>query len=435
MAWSTVLGRGDFNSAQLKYSKSDKAVWLKPAAHSFLTRLTRNGQKDKKRDVEYSTFSRPYPVFTGALWGYSAAAKAALTASAADTGLYIANAATILRVGDLLKISGWQPNNTGTHTQDGETVRITGTPGTNYATCVRDIYGSSVLVANTASGGTGLTWQNLSSAEAMGANSRTPKGLTLGENTNYIRSFCEPYAIIDLAQQIDKFGPDELAMMREDAMTRISDSIERMMFYGIKDKQADAVSGQPVYHSGGMFYALNLTDTEEGVAAWTTGVDGTDLVIGDGTSRIWMVEDSFTIDNVGKYVELAFLYGSPTKTGYHGRSFLRLWDRLWGNTIQREPTIKDYGMSVNSHTVNGNKIDFVYAPALDAEDPTGLVLVDEPYVALAVMNDIHPRDPATDPKTKVGPRKYEYDYIADVGFDGQFIKAHSAIRNVYDIAA
>ncbi len=432
MAWSTVLGRGDFNSAQLKYSKSDKAVWLKPAAHSFLTRLTRNGQKDKKQDVEFSTFSRPYPVFNGALWGYSSGSKAALLA--ADTSLYIASASTILRTGDLLKISGWQPNNTGTHTQDGETVRVTGTPATNLATVVRNIY-SGTAVANTASGGTGLTWQNLSSAEAMGADSRTPKGLTLGENTNYIRSFCEPYAIIDLAQDIDKFGPDELAMMREDAMTRISDAIERMMFYGIKAKQTDAVSGQPVYHSGGMFYALNLTDTEEGVVAWTEGTSGTDLVVGDGTSRIWSAQDSFNIDNIGKYVELAFLYGNPTKTGYHGRSFLRLWDRLWGNTIVREPKIDDYGMSVNSHTVNGNKINFVYAPAMDVEDPTGMVLVDEPYVALAYINDIHPRDPAINPRTQVGPRKLEYDYIADVGFDGQFIKAHSAIRNIYDVAA
>jgi hypothetical protein len=432
MAWSTALGRGDFNSAQLKYSKSDKAIWLKPASHSFLTRLTRNGQKDKKTDVEFSTFSRPYPVFSGALWGYSAGSKAALLA--ADTAFYIANASTILRIGDMLKVSGWQPNNTGTHTQEGEFIRITGTPGTNYATGVRNIY-SGTAVANTASGGTGLIWQNMSSAEAMGSNSRTANGSTLGENTNYVRSFCEPYAIIDLAQDIDKFGPDELEMMREDSMTRISDAAERMMFYGIKAKQTDAVSGQPVYHSGGLWYFLNLTDTEEGVAAWTEGTTGTDLVLGDGTSRIWMAQDSFSIDNVAKYVELAFLYGSPKKTGYHGRSFLRLWDRLWGNTILREPTIVDYGMSVNSHTVNGNKIEFVYAPALDAEDPTGMVLVDEPYTAIAVINDIHPREPAINPRTQVGPRKLEYDYIADLGFDGQFLKAHSAIRNIYDIAA
>jgi hypothetical protein len=255
----------------------------------------------------------------------------------------------------------------------------------------------------------------------------------MGYKDNYIQSFCEPYAQIDLMEQIDAWAPKKgvsLQNMREDSMTRINDAVEKMLFYGqpLTAGTTDA-AGRPIYMSGGLGYFLNTADTFEGIAAWTTGASGTDLVNGDGTSRIW-VPDVFNQDLVEKFIERAFLYGNRTKFGFVGRSFMRQWRKVWGPRVEFEQNVTDYGITINSHTIGDCKINFVYAPAMDIEDPTGMFLVDLPYTALAVMNEIHPRDEIQEKASRVK----QYDYIADVGFDGQFLKTHSYIKNLPDVA-
>jgi hypothetical protein len=67
---------------------------------------------------------------------------------------------------------------------------------------------------------------------------------------------------------------------------------------------------------------------------------------------------------------------------------------------------------------------------MDIEDPTGMFLVDLPYISLAVINDIHPRNNIQDNDAT----ETKGDYLADVGFMGDFLKAHSYIKDVTDIA-
>lgn len=408
----------------MKYSKTNKAIKLKPSAYPLLTLITDRTQKRPVTDVEFKTFSAPFPTTSGQLWGYSAGSKAALTAS---NDFYIVGGEKFLCVGDMLKLSGLDANNTGTKTILGELARVTGTPAANYVTMARNI-ASGTAVANSDSGGTGIGWTFAGAAEPLGGASRTGKSIGLGSRTNYVRSFCEPYAIVDIMQDLDYLGPNELQRMREDALIRLQFSEEHMLLYGKKLRETDGL-GRYVYNSAGLQHLLNTADTEEGIAAWTTGASGTDLVNGDGTSRVWRPQANFTLPLIEKFLERAFRYGNLTKLGLHGSAFMRCWRNQWGDKIQMTERVTDYGITINSHTVDSYKINFVYCPAMDKEDPTGLFLTDLPYVWLAVINDIHPRDEIQDKKA----RTKEYDYIADVGADVQFLKAHSYIKDLNDI--
>jgi hypothetical protein len=360
----------------------------------------------------------------GKLWGISSGAKAALLA--ADTDFYIANASSIFKVGDLIKIPGIQTNLTSTQNILGEICRVVATPATNQVTVSRNIF-TSTASANT-SATNGLDWMMVGDAERLGATSRIAKGTSIGNKTNYIQSFEEPWSALDLLLKTDYYGPDEMARMKDDAMTRVSDGIEKMLLYGQKLQTTE--SGNYLYYSGGLQYFLNTADTAEGVVAWTTGSSGTDLVNGDGTSRIWRPQGNFTWQLIEKYVERAFKWGNQTKVGLHGSGFLRVWKNAFGDRVEFTQQTTDYGLTVNSHTVNGKKIEFVHCPAMDIEDPTGMFLVDLPYISLAVINDIHPRNNIQDNDAT----ETKGDYLADVGFMGDFLKAHSYIKDVTDIA-
>jgi hypothetical protein len=435
MAWSGALARSDLTAQQLKFSRAAKAVFLKPSNHPLLSILTDRAAKDPVTDIEYDVFTRPYPVKEGMLWGYNAGSKAALTQTA--TSLYIASAANFLRVGDIIKIPGTQSNigTAGYKTILGELVKVTGTPNTNEATVQRNIGGGTAVDCAGTGAADGLNWRFAGEAEPVGGGTRTAKGAVKGDRRNYIQSFCEPFSMASIMRALDFWpegGKGEERDMRDDALTLITDAVEMMLLYGQRDKGTDAL-GRNVYMSGGAQYWLNQTDTEEDIAAWTEGASGTDLVLGDGTSRIWRALDTFNKLTVGKFMTRAFRHGNPTKWGIHGERFMPIWDNLWEDSIQRTQQLTDYGVTVNSHTVQGKKINFVYCPVMDKEDPTGLFLLDIPYMSVAVLNDIHPRKPAHDPETEVGSRTYDWDFIADLGCKIQFLKSHAYIKDINDI--
>lgn len=428
--WSGSLTRSDLSAQQLKYDRSKNAILLKPADHPLLSILTDRGAKDKVTDLEYDMFTRPYPVMSGMLWGYSAGAKAPLDQSA--TSFYVDDSSVFL-IGDLIKIPGYQANITPAYkTILGEEARVTGTPSAHEVTVDRNIDGGTAVACPGAGAADGLNWVFAGCAEPVGGGTRTGKGYKKGDRRNYVQSFVEPFSLEELTSLLDfwpKGGSGELADMREDALTRITRAIEYMLFYGQLKKDTDGL-GRTRYKSGGAQYLLNLSDGEEGTNAWSPY---TDLVRGDGTSRIWMVEDTFNPLTIGKFMSRAFKFGNKAKTFYHGSRFLPIWERQFNDQVHYERTVTDFGVTILRHTVDGNTMQFVYTPQVDAEDPTGGFLLDMPYVSLKVLEDVHPRRPAHDPKTEVGARVYDYDWVADLGCGLQFLKAHAYLTAMADI--
>ncbi len=432
------FARTNLSAAQVMEAKRKEATFLSGIRHPLLSELTDRAAKDQKNDFEYRVFTRPYPIIDAFLWGESSGSQSALTNSA--TAMYITNAASYLRPNDLLQIPGQQDNiqTAGNKTILGEVVRVSSIASTHIVNVVRNVKSGTALDnAGTGTGNDGLAFMVLSSAEPVGGGTRDAKGLGKGDRLNYIRSFNEPFSLVQqMVDNVDFFpmgGKGEKDDQQQDAFIRITDAVEKMLLYGQLSKTTDG-SGRTVYDSAGLLALLNTTDTEEGIVAWTTGATGTDMVIGDRTSRIWHADDGFNIPNIGRFMTELTLNGNMTKWGYHGNRFLPNWDNQWGDTIQRTQSLTDYGVTVNSHSVYGSKINFVYSPVMDLADPTGCFFIDMPHFALAVMNDIHLRQPDHDPKSEVGSRTYDYDWIADLGCGATFLKSHAYIFGVNDIA-
>jgi len=412
----------NLDSTQRKYSLSDKATFWKPADHPLLSTLKQRGRKEKVDDTTFKFFGYPYPTLSGTVYGYSAGSTAALTTTATD--IYIASASAFLKPGDLIKVSGYDTNNTETNTVDGEVMRVVSTPATNYATVTRNV-GNGSAVANTAT--TGLSWMFVGNADREGATSRVAKSSAISADTNYIQFFEEPWDVTDVVKLSKYYGPNEKERQKKLALIRIMAGIEHALWYGKKRLLYENSKEQP--YTGGMQYWLNLADTDynPSIAAHSST---TDLVSGNGTSRVWRPGGDFTKPNWLKYIELAFEFGNDTKTGFVGKSFLRQLEHIYGEQIRFGWETTKLGLTIANFDSQGKRIQFVHTPAMDYEDATSMFLVDIDQIAYAYMKDITPRLNIQDNDAQ----EEKGDYIAYCGLKPEFISAHSYIQNITDVA-
>lgn len=410
----------DLDSAQRKYSLSDKAVFWKPADHPFLATLTQRGQKKKVTDTTFKFMGYPYPTLNGNVQGITVATGAVKLLGATDTDVYIANASTFLKPGDLIKVHGFAANNSGTNTVDGEMFRIVSTPSTNHATVTRNV-GNGTAVATAAAANT-LPWMFAGNADREGATSRVAKSAALTVDTNYVQFFEEPWDVTDVVKLSKYYGPNERNRQKTLALIRMTAGIEHAFWYGKKRMLYENSKEQP--YTGGMQYWLNLADTDynPSIAAWSTT---NDLVSGNNTSRVWRPEGDFTEPNWLKYIELAFEFGNNSKVGFHGKSFLRCLEHIYGDKIRMTWDTSKLGLSIASFESQGKQIQFVHCPAMDYEDPTSLFLVDIDKISIAAMKDITPRLNIQDNDAQ----EEKGDYIAYLGLKPEFISAHSYVQN------
>lgn len=434
MAYVGSLNRPDFNAAQIMESKRKAAVYLTGWKTPLFSKLTKESSMIPVSDHEFTCFTRPRPSHSGMLWGYSGGSKGALANT--DTDMYITNASTILKPGDILYLNGLQANiaTEGNKTVAGEFVEVLSTLATNLATVKRTKRSGTALDNDGTGTADGLTYQLMGATEPLGGGTRIAKGLGKGDRKNYVRIFCEPFSVVQQIKDYYKLWPGdgigEFNDQRDDAFSRMTDSIESMLFLGSKDKETDA-AGRPVYDSGGLLYWLNQTDTEEDIVAWSAAAD---LVTGNGSSRIWNAEDNFNRTNIGLLMSRVFNEGGKTKFVFHGNRFIPIWANQFEDWIRAETSETDYGITITTHTVEGNKLKFVHAPILDAAHPTGAFIVDMDYFSMAKMMDISMRKPTHDPRSQAGSRTYDYDYIADLGVYPEYLKSHAIILNINDIA-
>jgi len=419
MATTGAIHVKDLNSEQRKYSKSDKATFMKPSDHPFLTILKQRGQKRKVTDPKFMFFSYPYPTLSGTLYGYSGGSTTALTNTATD--IYIASAANFLKANDLIKVHGYDANNDN-QTVEGEVMRVATTPATNYVTVTRNV-GNGTAVADSANGG--MTWTFIGNADREAATSRTAKSSALLVDYNYTQYFEEPWDISDVAKLTQYWGPDERTRQKQLALIRIMAGIEHSMFYG--QRRLLYENSKEVPYMGGLQWWLANTDDNSLITAYSSTAD---LVTGNHTSRVWRPGGSFTKPLWLKYYEYAFEYGGDVKIGFHGKGFLRQLEHLYGEQIRMTFRESKLGLSINEFESMGKMIQFVHAPAMDHEDSTSLFLVDPEHVAYAYMKDISPRDNIQDNDAQ----EEKGDYIAYAGFMPEFLQAHSYIQNITDVA-
>lgn len=432
MSYTEAMSRPDMNSAQLMEDRRKEATYLKSSLYPNYTRMLNKSAKRSVKELEFTVFTRPVPITGGMLWGASGTSKAAITD---DTeSFYFANAIVHLSVNDMIYVDGYQSTNSGTKTQQGETLRVASITSTNVFTATRNIASGTKVNCTGTGAANGLNFVLQSSSEVLGADTRTAKGLGKGDRKNYVSSLTEPFAMVaQLKDNFDMFpkgGEAELMDQRDDAFFRISQAINNRIYYGPKLKETTSAGTR--YTSGGALYWLDQTDTEEGIAAWSAD---TDPISGDGSSRIWLAEANWNKPNVDKLIlPWIFKEGGKTKMVYHGNGVMRNFRALFEDKLRYSVDTTDYGVNITSYTLDGCTLRFVYDPTLDRADSLGMFIFDEDYKGLAVKEDVHLRKPAYDPQTEVGPRVYKYDYVADIGNDLTYLAAHCIIRKITDLA-
>lgn len=336
---SGILGVSNAGSAPplqtlRKYGRSDK-IWMRaladaPMLHLMTSRLNKQG----KGDVKYYMTEDDYYVQSGTLKGCtSAGANAALTT--ALTHVYVTGdgsvpARSFLRVGDVIHVPAFQTNQTATWgTGDGSTDGTVQMAGEDLI--VRAIVSDYVVQVDrnggagtatggvTAASGNTLKWEIKGNALPDGSASPTAVADALEEDYNYREVIRLPWNVSARSLMQDLYGIPDIQRLAIKNRTQFFRNLERKFWTNHRYIKYGS-NGLEESHTGGLIeWIVDTASTGTRIQGYDASAD---LVMGDGTQRVWMVNKNFDLSHWNQFMEKALKYYSKNKVGVGGRGFL-----------------------------------------------------------------------------------------------------------------
>jgi hypothetical protein len=357
---------------------SGKLTYRYRGRSPFYHELKARAQKRAVTDYKYQHYETEKFTREGSLRGDDGAGNAAaLTVSVQF--IYIAGSENFLQSGDVIHSSANQTNQAtavGTVFMEGEQIVIVQTKYNDVTgVClVQRNGGAGTNAANvtTTTAAHTLKWAKTGSASREGSTRRTALMDTVGEDYQYIQTFRESFDFTTEMLSTKMYINERQRVARTKLMS-INEDIDLAFWTGKYRKVYE--DGKPKRYMGGVFGYLNdtfMNSAGDNVVTWSTT---TDLVTGDGTSRIYYVNAELGETMLWKFLEKAFINGDvANKVAWCGPSFPTELQILLGAKLRLEPGETKYGTAVMKW--------------IHPRIPTGLPLIVEPNWYNLYDNDL-----------------------------------------------
>jgi len=427
------------------FNLSDKVVQREISAAPLLGVLTMKQQRRLVTDPEFKHQEDEERKFDGKLQGDSGDGNGSDEITTSLTTLCIADAINFLQPGYRLHIGKNQPTQTNTVGRlSGEVVKVVsisasaGTAG-YVVTVERDADTAGNM---TAADDTYLNYSIISPAHAEG--STAPDAIQdipgLGQQYTWITR--QAVHVTGTAMGTKFYGGSRLQRARTKTWRFSMRDIERQFFHSVLSK--DYVNGEARRTMRGIFdWMWTPTDTpadpDTSVAAYgTTGTTTYDLVRGDGTSRIYDVGGTLTLENWFDFVERAMEYGNDHKVAFCGGMFLSKFDYMMSGKVRLVPRKTKWGLMVSDWEANAGMLSFVRCPALRGAHAFDCVVLDLDYLGYAYLNVEEGADQYSGPtilkliKNIREPSEYgcKEEVFGELAIDLNFLKSHSWLTGI-----
>lgn len=421
-----------------QFNLSDKVVNRYITAAPLLGILTSKLNRRLVTDPEFKHLEDEERKFNGKLKGDDGAGSdAAITTSL--TTLNIAGADDFLQSNYRLHIAKNQANQTlATARLSGEVVTVASVVG-DVVTVVRD---TDTTYNVTAGSATYLNYTILSPGhhEASTAPDAIQSILGIGQQYTWISR-----QTVDLSGTLmgtKMYGGSRKQRARSQTFDFSTRDIERQFFFSILGK--DHVNGMARRKMRGIFdWMWTPTDTpadpDTSVVAY--GVSGTttyDLVRGDGTSRIYDVGGTLTLENWYNFIERAFEWGSDHKVGFCGGMFLSKFQYMMSNKVQLTPRETKWGLKVYDFEGPAGVLSMVREPAFRGAHSMDCMVLDVDKLGYAYLNveeGAGPYSGITMLKLIKDIREESYygakeEVFAEIAIDLNFLKSHAWLTGI-----
>lgn len=421
------------------FGLSDKIVNRYITHAPLLGILTNKMNRRLVVDPEFKHLEDEERKFSGKLQGDSGDGAGSDAITTSLTTLAIADADDFLQPGYRIHVAKGATNQTNaTARLTGEVMTISAISG-DAVTVVRDTDTASNI---TAADDKYLNYTILSPGhhEASTAPDAIQSILGIGQQYTWITR-----QTVDMSGTLmgtKMYGGSRKARARSQTWDFSMRDIERQFFHSILSK--DYVNGMARRTMRGIFdWMWTPTDTPADpdtsvVAYGTTGTTTYDLVLGDGTSRIYNVGGTLTLENWYDFIERAFEYGSDHKVAFCGGMFLSKFQYMMSNKVQLTPRETKWGLKVYDFEGPAGVLSMVREPAFRGGHSMDCVVLDVDKLGYAYLNveeGAGPYSGATILKLIKDIREKDYygakeEVFAEVAIDLNFLKSHSWLTGI-----
>lgn len=423
-----------------QFGLSDRVVMRNITAAPLLGILTNKMNRRLVVDPEFKHLEDEERKFTGKLKGDDGSGgDTAITTSL--TAFNISNAVNFLQPGYRLHIAYGATNQTlATARLSGEIVTVSSIDATgNIVTVVRDTDTTYNITADSAAY---LNYSILSPAhhEASTAPDAIQSILGIGQQYTWITR-----QTVDLSGTLmgtKMYGGSRKKRARTQTWDFSMRDIERQFFHSILSK--DYVNGMARRTMRGIFDWMwtptdSPADPDTSVVAYgATGTTTYDLVLGDGTSRIYNVGGTLTLENWYDFIERAFEYGSDHKVAFCGGMFLSKFQYMMSNKVQLTPRETKWGLKVYDFEGPAGVLSMVREPAFRGGHSMDCVVLDVDKLGYAYLNVEEGAGSYSGPtilKLIKDIREKDYygakeEVFAEVAIDLNFLKSHAWLTGI-----
>lgn len=324
---------------------------------------------------------------------------AALTASAADVHLYVTAS------DDDYFVAGMEVLLTNA-AGDREVCRVTVVSATDL-TVTRNIGSTGVIAMTTAD-----QFYIMGVVRAEDSQSTTAVQAKSETLYNYVEFISEPYGVSKIEQATANYHGDPLARKKMEALARMKQKLEMMMWFGVRSM--DASTTNPIYHNGGIMYWLQKQFTD--VPSLDVG--------GTLTKQAWdaWLQDALKHNNQQKFV----FCSSPIMTAVSGFASNQL--------RPSDVNLSKFGMAITQYQSPFGTVNLIREPLFDevASMNGAAVCLDLNNVMWRFLeaNDVNLDLKSYDDIQENDRSAKKGEWLAVVGVDIAVGKSHAIMTNV-----
>ena len=298
----------------------------------------------------------------------------------------ITDANKLLRVGDKIWVHSYQANQKsaiGTVAAGGETMRVESITADGLTVTVTRNIGSDVTTRNVTTTTAAHTLAAVIMPYSRGERSESRAALAhaMIEDYNYIETFEEPFDVTEDIEETLSVGGSTFNREQNQKLMKFLADIEDELTHGQRDL---VYTDEPKYSTGGIMpYVTNDLSTNYAAYSATT-----DLVTGNGLSRLWQVgsKDNFTIIKWMTFIERAYSEGGPRKAILVGPGFHTNYLQTLEGYIQL-PLTDRTGASIGImgqfwHHAYGEPLEIIIMYSWKGTRSNDALLIDYDYIGL-----------------------------------------------------
>ena len=430
-----------------KYDLSDEIIKRFITDAPLYGILSRKLKKKSVGDPEFKHIEDGETYYTGTLFGASSATNA--TAHTIDQNyawFTINGAAKYLQAGQYIYIPYGQTNDSNTTTTllTGNRAKIlsiydSGTDATNVVTVAPessdDVMPRTGVAANT------LQFYILPAANAEGSTAPDALQDILGTGLQYTEIFRKAVDVTGTRLGTEMWGGSDLRRLRAKAMDFVIRGVERAFLFN-KMAKSD-VNGKPVRTMGGILDWLRAPtgntptgrlDPDASVADWSST---SDLVSGNGTSRVYNVGGTLSLLNWYRFLDAAFQWGSRTKIGLCGSRFISEFQYMMSGKVVIPPARMQWDLQIYDFAAPGGTLNMIHEPAFEGPHALNCLILDLEPLGYAYLNveEGGKYNGPTDIKLvkDIGENSYygsKEEVFAEVAIKKAFLKSHAWMTGI-----